>query len=283
MALPCWPRWMTCAQRGLSAAGALEELATLLQQMAIAQAVPGALDAEDPDTPEATRLSRLWPSDELQLLYSIAVHGREELPLLSDEYAALTMVLLRFLAFPSTPPSAVAMRPERASDAKAGAAASVETAARKSVAARSDEPPPWVDAVPEADGPPRAAEPRDAERASRRCRAGAAAHGAGRALGSLGRYDGAARSDPARWFANWRCKANGSTHPLARTRPRWRLRVERESLRAPALRDKLQAAVAIVHGEPVELELVEGAPSDSPALREAAAACARSAASRSRP
>src|SRR5262245_27220137 len=31
-------------QRGLSAAGALEELAALLQQMAIAQAVPGALD-----------------------------------------------------------------------------------------------------------------------------------------------------------------------------------------------------------------------------------------------
>jgi DNA polymerase III subunit gamma/tau len=53
--------------------------------------------------------------------------------------------------------------------------------------------------------------------------------------------------------------------------PRWQLRVERESLRAPALRDKLQAAVAIVHGEPVELELVDGVPSDSPALREAAA------------
>jgi DNA polymerase-3 subunit gamma/tau len=53
--------------------------------------------------------------------------------------------------------------------------------------------------------------------------------------------------------------------------PRWRLRVERESLRAPALRDKLQAAVAAVHGEPVELELVDGVPSDSPALREAAA------------
>jgi DNA polymerase-3 subunit gamma/tau len=53
--------------------------------------------------------------------------------------------------------------------------------------------------------------------------------------------------------------------------PRWRLRVERESLRAPALRDRLQAAVAAVHGEPVELELMEGVPSDSPALREAAA------------
>jgi DNA polymerase-3 subunit gamma/tau len=52
---------------------------------------------------------------------------------------------------------------------------------------------------------------------------------------------------------------------------RWRLRVERESLRAPALRDKLQAAVTATHGGPVELELVDGVPSDSPALREAAA------------
>ncbi|HEY6511077.1 MAG TPA: DNA polymerase III subunit gamma/tau, partial [Burkholderiaceae bacterium] len=53
--------------------------------------------------------------------------------------------------------------------------------------------------------------------------------------------------------------------------PRWRLCVERESLRAPALRDKLQTAVAAVFGEPVELELVDGVPNDSPALREAAA------------
>jgi DNA polymerase-3 subunit gamma/tau len=52
---------------------------------------------------------------------------------------------------------------------------------------------------------------------------------------------------------------------------RWQLRVERESLRTPALRDKLQAAVVAVHGEPVELELVDGTPLDSPALREAAA------------
>jgi len=52
---------------------------------------------------------------------------------------------------------------------------------------------------------------------------------------------------------------------------RWQLRVERESLRAPALRDKLQAAVIAAHGAPVELELVDGVPQDSPALRDAAA------------
>jgi DNA polymerase-3 subunit gamma/tau len=40
---------------GLSAAGTLEEMAMLLQQMAVLQAVPDAADANDPDTPEAAR------------------------------------------------------------------------------------------------------------------------------------------------------------------------------------------------------------------------------------
>ncbi|MBU6261036.1 MAG: DNA polymerase III subunit gamma/tau, partial [Burkholderiales bacterium] len=86
---------------GLSAAGTLEELASLLQQMAVEQAVPGALDAGDPEAEEARRLAALMAADETQLLYSIALHGREELSLMSDEYGALTMVLLRLLAFPS--------------------------------------------------------------------------------------------------------------------------------------------------------------------------------------
>jgi DNA polymerase-3 subunit gamma/tau len=51
----------------------------------------------------------------------------------------------------------------------------------------------------------------------------------------------------------------------------WRLRVERESLRNAVLRDKLQAALATVHAAPVTLELVDGVPTDTPALRDAAA------------
>ena len=86
-------------QLGLSAAGTLEEMAALLQQMAVEQVVPGALDAHDPDTAGARSLATALPNDETQLLYSIVVHGRAELNLLSDEYAALTMVLLRLLAF----------------------------------------------------------------------------------------------------------------------------------------------------------------------------------------
>src|SRR5580765_1159661 len=84
---------------GLSAAGTLEELAALLQEMAVLQAVPGADDGDDPDAAVAARLATLLPTDETQLLYSIVLHGREELPLAPDEYSGLVMILLRLLAF----------------------------------------------------------------------------------------------------------------------------------------------------------------------------------------
>jgi len=51
----------------------------------------------------------------------------------------------------------------------------------------------------------------------------------------------------------------------------WRLRVERENLRAPALREKLQAAVAEALRMPVRLELEAGAAVDTPAERAAEA------------
>jgi len=50
----------------------------------------------------------------------------------------------------------------------------------------------------------------------------------------------------------------------------WRLRVEREMLRAPAHRDKVQAALAEALGHPVELVVELGVAVDSPALRAAA-------------
>lgn len=52
--------------------------------------------------------------------------------------------------------------------------------------------------------------------------------------------------------------------------PRWQLVVERETLRAPALRDKLAAALAAELGQPVALELEAGVPEDTPSRREAA-------------
>ncbi|MFT5035519.1 MAG: DNA polymerase-3 subunit gamma/tau [Litorivivens sp.] len=87
---------------GLSAASTLEEMTSVLQRMAVLQAVPGigaSDDASDPDVSETARLAQLLPADETQLLYSLCLHGRIELGLAPDEYAALTMVLLRLLPF----------------------------------------------------------------------------------------------------------------------------------------------------------------------------------------
>ncbi|MBH1964471.1 MAG: DNA polymerase III subunit gamma/tau [Comamonadaceae bacterium] len=85
---------------GLSAATTLEDMATVLQRMAVQQAVPDmAVDETDPDAQETARLAGLMPADETQLLYSLCIHGRAELGLAPDEYAGLTMVLLRLLPF----------------------------------------------------------------------------------------------------------------------------------------------------------------------------------------
>jgi len=86
---------------GLSAAATLEDMSMVLQRMAVLQAVPSMAeaDAADPEAAELARLAALMPADETQLLYSLCLHGRQELGLAPDEYAALTMVLLRLLAF----------------------------------------------------------------------------------------------------------------------------------------------------------------------------------------
>jgi DNA polymerase III subunit gamma/tau len=84
---------------GLSAASTLEEMGTVLQRMAVLQAVPAQDEDPDPDAADTARLAARMPADETQLLYSLCLHGRGELGLAPDEYAALTMVLLRLLAF----------------------------------------------------------------------------------------------------------------------------------------------------------------------------------------
>ncbi|MCW8171514.1 DNA polymerase III subunit gamma/tau, partial [Verminephrobacter aporrectodeae subsp. tuberculatae] len=94
---------------GLSAASTLEDMAAVLQRMAVLQVAPprsadtadtaDTADAQDPEAAQTARLAALMPADETQLLYSLCLHGRGELGLAPDEYAALTMVLLRLLAF----------------------------------------------------------------------------------------------------------------------------------------------------------------------------------------
>ena len=90
----------TLRLNGLSAASTLEEMSAVLQRMAVRQAVPSMpVDESDAEVVETARLAAVLPPDETQLLYSLCLHGRAELGLAPDEYAALTMVLLRLLAF----------------------------------------------------------------------------------------------------------------------------------------------------------------------------------------
>ena len=85
---------------GLSAANTLEDMASVLQKMAVYQTLGSAeLGNLSEDEQKIADLAQSLPADETQLLYSLCIHGRAELGLAPDEYAGLVMSLLRLLAF----------------------------------------------------------------------------------------------------------------------------------------------------------------------------------------
>ena len=257
---------------GLSAAGTLEEIAGLLQQMAVLQAVPEALDPTDPDAREPARLAQLMPADETQLLYSIVLNGRAELGLAPDEYSGLVMVLLRMLAFPPAA-SATGAPVSGAPIARAPRQAPAESVAARPAALAARPPSALVAATPAAQ-----AVPRDAP-----------APAAATPQADLGASPADAPTDPAtgdRWFALvQRLVSTGAIGAMVRELAMqaqcvsvvdgeaaqvWRLRVERENLRAPGLRDRLQAAIEQLAERPARVEIEAGTAVDSPASREAA-------------
>ncbi len=306
--------------QGLSAAGTLEEMATLLQQMAVQQAVPGALDGNDPDTPTVERLAALLPADETQLLYSIVLHGRAELSLASDEYGALTMVLLRLLAFPPAagggkPASAALQMPREARSFSVPRAAPVAartaapgpvvaparpvapaTAAPAPVAATpqparapvapapavahqaAEEPPPWLDEAPPADADgsvATATRPVASAVPVREAPPPAPAVPLQRTpLGE--RWAEVVSQLNERGLVSALVRELAMQAELVAVQPQadgelWQLRVERESLRAQPLRDKLQAVLSQALQPAPQIELLAGAVQDTPAKREAAA------------
>ena len=87
------------AARSLSWSAALQDLGTLLNRIAIAQAVPAALPDDLPELEDIQRLAAQFSAEDVQLFYQVVVHGRQELGLAPDEYAGFTMTLLRMLAF----------------------------------------------------------------------------------------------------------------------------------------------------------------------------------------
>jgi len=87
------------ATRSIAFEGALQELATLLHRIALAQTVPDAIADDEPERVRLMELAQLFTPEDIQLYYQIAIHGRDEIDLAPDEYAGFTMTLLRMLAF----------------------------------------------------------------------------------------------------------------------------------------------------------------------------------------
>jgi len=107
------------AIRSMAFDAALQDLATLLHRIALAQTVPAAIAEDEPERVRLLELAQQFSAEEIQLFYQIAIHGRNEISLAPDEYAGFTMTLLRMLAFmPAgagvTMPVAMGAMPDRA-------------------------------------------------------------------------------------------------------------------------------------------------------------------------
>ncbi len=86
-------------QRSLSFDAALNDLANLLQQVAVVKAVPDSIADDFPERAALFDLAQKLSAEEIQLYYQITLLGRRDLGLAPDEYAGFTMTLLRMLAF----------------------------------------------------------------------------------------------------------------------------------------------------------------------------------------
>ncbi|MEO8280742.1 MAG: DNA polymerase III subunit gamma/tau [Ideonella sp.] len=330
---------------GLSAPGTLEEMAELLQQIAVLQAVPSAADPDQPGHAESARLATLFGTDEIALFYSMCLHGRAELGLAPDEYGGLVMVLLRMLAFrppdrqasePAAPAqrarSTVALQAPQAATAAVGVGSlsvtpgghSASTRTHKPVPSRlradapapaptddvpvqvqSEQPPPWLDAPeqaafsPEDDDVPAAPNSLvDATMAARTDRrSNRTAFDAGASTGAQAPPPG--HTPPSypltghcvptplgdRWAAAvgeliadgkitalvrelaWQSQCVSISEPDTQAHAIWRIRVDREMLRAPSHCERLQAALSEWSNVDVQLETEAGATDDTPALR----------------
>jgi len=105
------------AGRGLAAASALEELASLFHRIAVVQVVAGAASNYD-DSERIAAFATAFSPESVQLAYQICAQGRADLALAPDEATGFTMTLLRLLAFePAAAALPAAARSERAATA----------------------------------------------------------------------------------------------------------------------------------------------------------------------
>ncbi len=141
--------------------GALAELLSILHRVAIAQALPAAIDNSFGDRDDVLAFAQQIPSEDLQLFYQTALLARRDLPLAPDPRGGFEMALLRMLAFK---PQGVLDVPKSAAKREQAAAPAVEapepsqpvaekvpvsaeeSAEVKKPEARTEavEPPPWA-------------------------------------------------------------------------------------------------------------------------------------------
>ncbi|MBC7697092.1 MAG: DNA polymerase III subunit gamma/tau [Bacteroidia bacterium] len=86
-------------ERSISFEAALNDLAQLLHQVAVAQSVPESIADDLPERHALLALAQKIPAETLQLYYQISLLGRRDIGLAPDEFAGFTMSLLRMLAF----------------------------------------------------------------------------------------------------------------------------------------------------------------------------------------
>jgi DNA polymerase III subunit gamma/tau len=140
------------AGRSLSFDSALEELASILHRIALAQAGAGPA-ADEPDAARIDAMASRLDAGRLQVMYQIALLGRRDLSLAPDEFAGFTMALLRMLSFAQTgaqqrparsPAASARSEPRQATPAAAAtpapamAASAAPSAAKPSVAFDGD-------------------------------------------------------------------------------------------------------------------------------------------------
>jgi DNA polymerase-3 subunit gamma/tau len=257
-------------------------MSVALQRMAVLQAVPqAAAESDDPDHLEILRLSQAMPADETQLLYSLCLHGRGELGLAPDEYAALTMVLLRLLAF----------KPKQVSVASTASVASGTAPMAQKKTLTTAQTPPLENTSPVEESQtltpanlaptpapepeePRMATPRQVQTLQVRQASEPTERTTPRAL--------VATEEGDFWVQTVRNLISSEainalvrefalqSQLIARDTDQWHLRIESESLNQGVARERLQTALHDA-GHPVKLVVEIGKVSDSPAQRNAVA------------
>ncbi len=114
------------AGRSVSFDSALEEIASILHRVALAQAA--APPAEDEvDAARVNAMAERLDAAQVQVLYQVALLGRRDLPLAPDEFAGFTMALLRMVTFTGTPGGAARARPPEAAGSPAPPSAAAAT------------------------------------------------------------------------------------------------------------------------------------------------------------